>query len=56
LIADWQGAGPLKPSAIKPAISTIEQTLVLKKLGRLSHQDLILMDTALREFLALNVK
>ncbi len=56
LIADWQGAGLLKPSAIKPAISTIEKTLVLKKLGRLSHQDLISADTVLKEFLALNVK
>jgi mRNA interferase MazF len=53
LIADWQGAGLLKPSAIKPAISTIEQTLILKKLGKLSPQDLISMDVALKEFLAI---
>ena len=32
LIWDWRDAGLLKPSAIKPAISTIEQRLVLKKL------------------------
>jgi mRNA interferase MazF len=36
LIADWQSAGLLKPSAVKPAISTVEQVLVLKKLGSLS--------------------
>jgi len=56
LIADWQGAGLLRPSAIKPAISTIEQTLVLKKLGRLASQDLISMDIALKKFLDLKTK
>ncbi|TVM03886.1 MAG: type II toxin-antitoxin system PemK/MazF family toxin [Candidatus Brocadia sp. WS118] len=39
LINNWQDAGLLKPSAIKPAISTIEQTLVLKKLGKLSQKE-----------------
>ena len=56
LIQDWRDAGLLKPSAIKPAISTIEQTLVLKKLGKISLQDLTSMDTALKEFLAIKVK
>jgi len=56
LIHDWRDAGLLKPSAIKPAISTIEQTLVLKKLGKISLQDLTSMDTALKEFLAIKVK
>ncbi|HHT9112599.1 MAG: type II toxin-antitoxin system PemK/MazF family toxin [Planctomycetes bacterium] len=53
LIEDWKIAGLLKPSSIKPAISTIEQSLVLKKLGKLSHKDLILMENALKEFLDL---
>lgn len=35
VIENWQSAGLLKPSTIKPAISTIEQSLVIKKLGRL---------------------
>ena len=56
LIADWQGAGLLRPSAIKPAISTIEQALVLKKLGRLSPQDLISMDIELKKLLDLKTK
>jgi len=56
LIQDWRDAGLLKPSAVKPAIATIEQTLVLKKLGKISLQDLISMDTALKEFLAIKVK
>ncbi len=56
LIQDWRDAGLLKPSAVKPAISTVEQTLVLKKLGKISLQDLISMDTALKEFLAIKAK
>ena len=39
LIEDWQSAGLLRPSAVKSAISTIEQRLVLKILGRLSSKD-----------------
>ena len=53
LIEDWQSAGLLKLSSIKPAISTIEQRLVLKKLGKLSPKDLILMENAIKEFLDL---
>jgi mRNA interferase MazF len=56
LIKKWKEAGLLKPSAIKPAISTIEQKLVLKKLGVLSSEDLLSMDNALRELLDLGVK
>lgn len=53
LIKDWQNAGLLKPSAIKPAVSTIEQSLVLKKLGRLSDHDLAAMENTLKELLNL---
>ena len=56
LITDWQVAGLLKPSAIKPAISTIEQKLVLKKLGGLSSKDREAMERALKELLSLNDK
>lgn len=51
LIQDWHRAGLLKPSAIKPAISTIEQSLVLKKLGRFSERDIISMENALKQLL-----
>ncbi len=53
LIKDWQVAGLLKPSAIKPAISTIEQKLILKKLGSLSSDDLSSAENALKKFLDL---
>ncbi len=39
-LRDWQDAGLLKPSAIKAAISTIEQKLIHKKIGHLSENDL----------------
>jgi hypothetical protein len=42
--------------AIKPAISTIEQKLVLKKLGGLSSKDREAMERALKELLSLNDK
>ena len=39
VIQDWQGAGLLKPSVIKPIITTVEKSLILKKLGCLSTLD-----------------
>lgn len=53
LIEDWSGAGLLKPSAIKSAISTIEQRLILKKLGSLSPGDILSLEEALKELLDL---
>jgi mRNA interferase MazF len=45
LVHDWQAAGLLKPSAIKPVLATFEQAIVLKTLGRLCARD----QQALRE-------
>ena len=44
LVADWQTAGLIKPSVFKPVITTIEQALVIKRLGKVSTND----ETALR--------
>ncbi len=49
LIEDWQGAGLARPSAVKSAISTIEQRLVMKTLGKLSSKDLSALAKALKE-------
>ncbi|GAA0555967.1 type II toxin-antitoxin system PemK/MazF family toxin [Rhizomicrobium electricum] len=38
-LQDWQGAGLLKPSAIKPVFATLEQGLVIRKLGGLGAAD-----------------
>lgn len=39
VVEDWQEAGLLKPSLIKPILATIDKSLVLKKLGHLSEKD-----------------
>jgi mRNA interferase MazF len=36
---DWQAAGLLKPSAIKPIFATIEENLIVRQLGRLGASD-----------------
>ena len=36
IIEDWRAASLLKPSAIRPVFATIEQTLILRRLGHLS--------------------
>jgi mRNA interferase MazF len=38
-VANWQAANLLKPSAVKPVVATLEQSLVIKQLGRLSAPD-----------------
>jgi len=35
----WQHAGLLKPSVVKPVFATLEQTLVIRTLGRLHADD-----------------
>ena len=39
-VAQWQAAGLLKPSVIKPLITTIEGPLVIRQLGALHPDDL----------------
>jgi len=39
LVKDWQGAGLLKPSLLKPIVFTAEKTLIRKTLGRLTPDD-----------------
>jgi mRNA interferase MazF len=38
-LVDWQAAGLLKPSFAKPVVSTIEQSLVIHRMGVLSLRD-----------------
>ena len=47
ILQDWRAAGLLKPSAIKPVITTIEKRLVIKAMGQLGDND----STALKESL-----
>jgi len=47
-IGQWQAANLLKPSSIKPVFATLEQNLILKKLGVLDPSD----QAALRQAIA----
>lgn len=38
-LLDWQAAGLLKPSFAKPFVTTIEQSLVIHRMGILSLRD-----------------
>lgn len=50
-LQDWRQAGLLKPSVMKPVIATIEKTLVIRSLGRLSDKDRAILTEQLRTFL-----
>lgn len=39
-LTDWSGAGLIKPSVVKPLLSSFEGRLVRRKLGALSAPDL----------------
>ncbi len=47
-VQEWQKAGLLKPSAIKPVFATLHKSLILKSLGGLQAAD----QAALRQALA----
>lgn len=51
VINDWEQAWLLKPSAVKPAVATIEQGLVIKELGRSSVDDLTGLTRTISELL-----
>ncbi len=38
-ITEWKAAGLLKPSIIKPVLTTIDKSLVIRKLGELQEID-----------------
>ena len=48
-VSQWQQAGLLKPSAIKPVFATIEQRLILRELGVLQSADQIVLRKAIAE-------
>jgi mRNA interferase MazF len=48
-ISQWQSAGLLKPSAIKPVFASIEQRLVIRQLGVLQTADQAALRKAIDE-------
>lgn len=47
----WEGAGLLKPSAVKPVIATLERGLVIRRLGALAEGDQAALRQAMAELL-----
>jgi mRNA interferase MazF len=50
-ISHWQEAGLLKPSVVKPVFATLEQRLVLRRLGVLDDDDLAVIRKAISEII-----
>jgi mRNA interferase MazF len=48
LLSDWQAAGLLKPSFVRPKIAAIESNLIVHQAGHLSAHDLAEVDRRLR--------
>ena len=52
--ASWQQAGLLKPSAVKPILTTFDMQLVIRKLGALVEADRTKMMTLFAQILDLS--
>jgi mRNA interferase MazF len=50
-IKGWKAAGLLRPSVIKPILTTLDKGLVLRKLGRLEQEDRSALWEVLRKLL-----
>jgi len=48
-VQNWQGAGLLKSSVLKPVLTTIDPGLILKKLGQLTPPDQALLRQVLAQ-------
>lgn len=51
LISEWTAAGLLKPSVIKPILTSLEKTLVVKSLGHLQAEDQDGLRTVLQQII-----
>jgi len=47
IVSNWSSAGLIKPSAIKPVLTTLEKTLVIKTLGKLELGDRTILNEVL---------
>jgi mRNA interferase MazF len=54
-IANWEAAGLVKPSAVKPIVATIEQSLVIRRLGCLTPEDCQALRLRLLNIIALEI-
>ena len=49
IVTDWQSAGLIKLSVLKPVFATIEQSLVVRTLGALSVADTLILREAVAQ-------
>lgn len=54
LLSEWQSAGLLKASAVKPILASFETSLVRRRLGALSQSDLQSVRELFRRILVLD--
>ena len=52
-LLDWGTAGLLKPSVVKGILGTVEQSLVIRMLGKATENDLFKVNTTIAYFLGL---
>lgn len=52
MVTDWRAAGLLKPSLLKPVLTSIEQRLVIRSMGGLSADDQAMLRALLAQILA----
>jgi mRNA interferase MazF len=50
-ISHWQATGLLKPSVVKPVFATLEQRLVLRRLGALDDDDQAVLRKTISEII-----
>lgn len=53
ILRDWQQAGLLKPSFVRPKVAAIEPALIVHQVGQLSERDMDEVDRRLRTAMAL---
>jgi mRNA interferase MazF len=52
VVTEWQKAGLLKASVIKPVLTTVERRLLLRQLGQLAQTDRAALQRALRAIIS----
>jgi mRNA interferase MazF len=50
-ISQWQAAGLIKPSAIKPVFATLEQAMIIRQLGTIFSSDQAALKKAITDVL-----
>jgi mRNA interferase MazF len=53
-LGDWKEAGLNVPSAVKRGVYTVHESLVVKKVGKISDADVVSLNTSLRNWLDLH--